>query len=85
MTVSSRFGHSIICVSSSRIPNLPAVEQILQHGIKGQINRCQRVKVMVGHPDAHSGIFLSEELSARYGVAIFVANPFAQAELDDAK
>ena len=40
---------------------------------------------MVGHPDAHSGIFLSEELSARYGVAIFVANPFAQAELDDAK
>ena len=43
------------------------------------------MEVMVSHPDAHGGVFLSEELSARYGVAVFVANPFAQAELDDAK
>ncbi len=40
---------------------------------------------MVGHPNAHSGVFLSEKLSARNGVAILVPNPFAQPELDDTK
>ena len=40
---------------------------------------------MVGHPDAHGRILLSEELSASDGVAVFVTNPFAQSELDDTK
>ena len=40
---------------------------------------------MVGHPNAHGGVFLSEKLSACDGVAIFVPNPFSQSELEDAK
>ena len=40
---------------------------------------------MVGHPDAHRGVFLSKELSACNGVAILVPNPFTQPELDDAE
>ena len=40
---------------------------------------------MVGHPDAHSRVFLSKKLSASDGVAVFVAYPFAQSELDDAE
>ena len=67
------------------IPNLPTVEQVLQHRIEGQIDRCQRVQVMVGHPNAHGGVFLPEQLSARYGVAVLVPNPLAQPELDDAE
>ena len=38
---------------------------------------------MVGHPDAHGRILLSEELPASDGVAVFVPNPFAQSELYD--
>ena len=41
------------------------------------------MQIMVGHPDAHGAVFLSEELPAGDGVAVFVPNPFAQAELDD--
>ncbi len=40
---------------------------------------------MVGHPNTHGGVFLSHELSASDGVAVFVPNPFAQTELDDAE
>ena len=40
---------------------------------------------MVGHPNAHRRVFLSEELSPRNGIAIFASNPFAQTELDDAE
>ena len=40
---------------------------------------------MIGHPDAHGRILLSEELSASDSVAVFVTDPFAQSELNDAK
>ena len=40
---------------------------------------------MVGHPDAHGTVFLSKQLSARDGIAVFVPDPFAQPELDDAE
>ena len=40
---------------------------------------------MVGHPNTHRGVFLPEQLSARYRVAVLVPNPFAQPELDDAE
>ena len=43
------------------------------------------MEVMVGHPDAHGRILLSEELPASDGVAVFVPDPFAQSELYDAK
>ena len=29
---------------ASEIPDLPAVEQVLEHGIESQINRCQGMK-----------------------------------------
>ena len=69
----------------SIIPDLPTVEQILEDGIEGQIDRSQGMEVMVGHPDSHGRILLSEELPASDGVAVFVPNPFAQSELNDAK
>ena len=40
---------------------------------------------MVGHPDAHGGVFLSQQLPAGNGVTVFVPNPFAQSKLDDAE
>ena len=40
---------------------------------------------MVSHPNAHGRVFLSEQLPARDGVAVFAPNPFAQTELEDAK
>ena len=40
---------------------------------------------MVGHPDTHGRVLLSEELSTSDGVAVFVPNPFAQSELYDAE
>ena len=40
---------------------------------------------MVGHPNAHSGVFLTKKLSACNGVAVFLPNPFTQTELDDAE
>ena len=40
---------------------------------------------MVGHPYAHSGVFLSEQLAACDDVAVFAANPFAEGELNRAK
>ena len=66
-------------------PNLPAIEQVLEDRIKGQNHRSQRRQIVVGHPDAHCGVFLAEELAARDGVAVVVSNPFAEAELHDAK
>ena len=67
------------------IPYLPAIEQVLENGIKGQINRGQGMQVMVGHPNAHGGVFLPHELPASDGIAILAPNPFAQTELDDAE
>ena len=43
------------------------------------------MQIMVGHPNAHGRVFLSQQLPARDGVAVFVSDPFAQSELDDAK
>ena len=43
------------------------------------------MQIMVGHPDAHRRVFLSHQLAACDGVAIFVPNPFAQPKLDDAE
>ena len=43
------------------------------------------MKEMIGHPDAHGRVLLSEELPACDGVAVFVPNPFAQSELYDAE
>ena len=40
---------------------------------------------MVGHPNAHGRVLLSEELSAGNGVAVLVTDPFAQSELYDAE
>ena len=38
---------------------------------------------MVGHPNAHGGVFLTKKLSTCDGVAILVPNPFSQPELED--
>jgi hypothetical protein len=43
------------------------------------------MQVMVGHPDAHGRVFLSEKLTSGNDVPIFTPNPFAQSKLDDAK
>ena len=56
-----------------KAPNLPAVEDILENGIEGEIDGGQWVQIIVGHPDAHGCVFLSEQLPARDGVAIFAA------------
>ena len=64
-------------------PQLPAVEEILPDGIQSQINGGQRIEISVGNPDAHRGVFLSQQLSACYRVPIFVSNPFAKAKLYD--
>ena len=56
-----------------KVPNLPAVEDILENGIESEIDGGQWVQIIVGHPDAHGCVFLSEQLPARDGVAIFAA------------
>ena len=43
------------------------------------------MQVMVGHPNAHSRVFLSEQLSARNHIAVFATNPFAEGELQRTK
>ena len=62
-------------------PKLQAVEQVLPDDVKGQEHGRQRLEVSVCHPDAHGGVFLSEELAARHGVAVAVSEPLAEAEL----
>ena len=74
----------VLCLSSL-IPNLPTVEHVLKNGIEGQKDRSQRMQVVVGHPDAHGGVFLPHEVPASDGVAVLVPNPLAQTELDDAE
>ena len=43
------------------------------------------MQIVVSHPNAHGGIFLSHELPTSNGVTIFSPYPFAQPELDDAE
>lgn len=63
------------------LPELPTIEEVLPYGIEGQEHGSQRVEVGVGHPDAHSGIFLSEQLSAGHAVAVLLAQPLAETEM----
>ena len=43
------------------------------------------MQIVVGHPDAHGGVLLSQQLPTGNGVAVFMSNPFTQSKLDDAK
>ena len=65
-------------------PHLPAVEEVLPDGIKSQVDRSQRQEIGVGNPDAHGRVFLSEQLAARNRIAVFSAEPFAEAILQGA-
>ena len=66
-------------------PNLPTVEQVLEDGVESHAHRGQGMQVMVGHPNAHGGVFLAEKLASRDGIAVFVPNPLAKGELHRAK
>ncbi len=65
-------------------PQLQTVEEVLPYNIEGEEDGRQRLEVGVGHPDAHGGVLLSEELAARHGVAVAMAEPLAEAELHGA-
>ena len=67
------------------IPDLPAVEQILQDGIESQDHGSQGMQIIVGHPNAHISVFLTEKLSTCYGIAITTTDPFTQAKLHNAE
>ena len=43
------------------------------------------MQVVVCHPDTHGWVFLTEQLPTCDGVAVFVPNPFAHTELDNAE
>ena len=78
----SNTNYKLLITNSSVVPpQLQTVEQILPDDVKGQEHRRQRLQVGVGHPDAHGRVLLSEELSARHGVAVAVSEPLAEAEL----
>ena len=78
----SNTNYKLLITNSSVVPpQLQTVEQVLPDDVKGQEHGRQRLQVGVGHPDAHGGVFLPEELAARHGVAVTVSEPLAEAEL----
>ena len=70
---------------ASLSPELEGIDDVLPQDVSGGGDGGQGVQVCLGHPDGEDGIFLSEALSRRYGVAVVFAYASACEELQAAQ